>query len=141
MKGDLEALRALYSEVPRLNCKRKCQEVCGPIGMAEAERRRMVFFAGEPFLRADYVCGYLDDRGLCSVYAARPMVCRLWGTTKRMRCPWGCEPERWLSNEEAGSLLRRADAVGGGAVSEIGGAGTLLFDDHRYGLRRGEQPP
>jgi hypothetical protein len=141
VKGDHEALLALYSKVPRLDCKRKCQEVCGPIGMGEAERRRMVFFASEPSLRADNVCGYLDDRRLCSVYAARPMVCRLWGTTKRTRCPWGCEPERWLSNKEAGSLLRRADAVGGGTVFEMGAARTLFFDDHRYGLLRGEQSP
>jgi hypothetical protein len=37
--------------------------------------------------------------------------CRIWGTTKKLACPHGCIPERWLSDEEAGDLLREAAEI------------------------------
>ncbi|WP_245589227.1 zinc/iron-chelating domain-containing protein [Chitinimonas koreensis] len=37
-------------------------------------------------------CPYLGKDG-CTVYPDRPLICRLFGTTPRLRCPNGCAPE------------------------------------------------
>ena len=37
-------------------------------------------------------CSYLGDKG-CQVYAERPLVCRLFGTTPKLACPNGMRPE------------------------------------------------
>lgn len=42
--------------------------------------------------------------GLCGNHAHRPLICRLYGVVERLRCPYGCEPERWLTDEEAADL-------------------------------------
>jgi hypothetical protein len=41
------------------------------------------------------------------------MICRLYGVMDdpRMRCPFGCEPERWLSEQEAYVWLARVEEV------------------------------
>ena len=37
----------------------------------------------------------------------RPLICRLYGLVKRMACPWGCQPDRWMTDVEAYELLRK----------------------------------
>lgn len=37
-------------------------------------------------------CPHLGDTG-CQVYAERPLICRLFGTTPRLACPNGKRPE------------------------------------------------
>jgi hypothetical protein len=105
-----------YSRIPKLNCQRKCQEACGPIGMTPLEWRRM----GSPLpviarddssvfiLNPDTLsCPVLSqETGLCRSYEQRPVICRLWGVVRSMACPFGCEPERWLTDEEASRLMR-----------------------------------
>lgn len=51
--------------------------------------------------------------GRCSVYSARPVICRLWGVVPSMPCPWGCKPERMLTDREGLSLMMEAMAVAG----------------------------
>lgn len=43
--------------------------------------------------------------GRCTTYDARPLLCRLYGLVPSMRCPYGCEPDRWLTDEEGRELL------------------------------------
>ena len=49
--------------------------------------------AGRPLeFTSGLTCGYLDQvHRRCTVYAVRP-ICRLWGVTTDMACPWGCQP-------------------------------------------------
>jgi len=54
--------------------------------------------------------------GLCSVYAVRPLICRLWGVVREMACPFGCKPERWLADREVKRMLREMQALNKGAV-------------------------
>lgn len=49
--------------------------------------------------------------GKCSVYSVRPLICRIWGCLPRMRCPFGCLPERWLSEQEVRKLFERVLAI------------------------------
>lgn len=53
-------------------------------------------------------CVFLSPFGKCRAYDIRPLVCRLWGAVNHdlMRCPFGCVPDRWLSNEEVKQMHR-----------------------------------
>lgn len=44
---------------------------------------------------ADLSCPHLGDNG-CQVYAERPLICRLFGTTPRLACPNGKRPETMI---------------------------------------------
>jgi uncharacterized protein len=48
--------------------------------------------AEHDFAMANLSCPHLGDSG-CQVYAERPMICRLFGTTPRLPCPNGLRPE------------------------------------------------
>jgi len=118
-----DELAALYAEVPDAHCKGLCVDSCGPIAATAGEAGRMFKEAsGRPLLLAeDLRCGYLDRRGRCAVYEVRPLICRLYGSVDdpRMRCPYGCEPERYLSNAEATALMARAIQIGGPPVYTV----------------------
>ena len=56
----------------------------------------------------------LHCAGHCTrIFELDPIVCRLWGRLKRLECPYGCQPDRWLSGAEADALLRAEEAVRG----------------------------
>lgn len=55
----------------------------------------------------DIACPLLTIDGRCSVYKHRPLICRLFGVVKKLQCPFGCEPSRWLSDEEAFKMLEQ----------------------------------
>lgn len=65
------------------------------------------------FRSTTLTCGYLKD-GRCIVYAARPLVCRLWGVVPEMPCQWGCTPARMLTSAEGRVLMQKALQLGGG---------------------------
>lgn len=50
-------------------------------------------------------CPALGDDGRCRGYEGRPALCRIWGMTKALRCPHGCVPSRWLTDQECGELV------------------------------------
>lgn len=103
-------LDAIYASLPKLACKKKCQQSCGPIVAAPEEEARMIVASGGKALGygLNLGCSYLTLGGLCSVYAARPLLCRLWGIAEEMPCPWGCVPARWLTRAETNRLFREA---------------------------------
>lgn len=124
-------LAALYARVPHLACKGLCHDACTtvPAGPAEVaavraaggdlrsvpDRAAAVAWMRENYARGDAdrdVCPSLSAFGRCRVYAARPMICRLWGTTARLACPHGCEPDDWLSDSETRWLLNAAIEIG-----------------------------
>lgn len=116
-----EKLDKIYKKLPKLKCKGLCVESCSLIKVGTIERKRITKLKGQdPFLPESdmlefvknnppdtWKCSLLKD-GKCSIYAVRPLICRLFGLVKKMRCPFGCEPERWLTDEEAKLFLTRA---------------------------------
>ena|SRR2546421_5752017 len=105
------ALEKLYLTLPRLNCQRTCQDACGPILFQGEEGNRIAArVGGRPRAIDAARCPLLTRDGRCTVYDIRPMICRLWGLTRAMACPWGCVPERWLGEDEARALLAQAEA-------------------------------
>lgn len=106
-----ERLDALYTELPKLECAGRCSRSCGPIGMSRVEWQRMCKTAGEERKATTLTCPLLED-DRCSVYAVRPMICRLWGLVITMPCPWGCIPDRYLSEVEGFEFMARSREAG-----------------------------
>jgi len=119
----LAALESLYAMLPKIVCQRKCQDCCGPIMMTRLEARRL------PELKCDTVplkigVGYFSrtstktlmcpllKNGGCSVYSRRPAICRLWGLTEKLRCPFGCEPDERWTEERAHKWLDEVQRIG-----------------------------
>lgn len=113
-------LLALYALLPRLECRGLCAESCGPIGMTTLEARRIERLTGRALPMLDdetLVCPFLANRR-CGIYPVRPLLCRLWGLVETMPCPFGCRPERYLTDTEAAALLKAARQLSGG--QEVG---------------------
>lgn len=113
-------LLRLYDRIPPVACKRLCSAYCGPIQLIRLEAKRI---ASVPGMKKDCSCSLLED-GLCSRYDARPLICRLWGTVWEMKCPHGCEPERWLTRAEVMDIFREYQLLG----SKFVGPGTKVRD-------------
>lgn len=101
------SLEELYKSLPTINCKRLCQECCGPVIPSALLPAEAVKFSILPIIsvRQDLTCGALL-LGQCSVYSNRPLICRLYGCVEAMRCPFGCEPAFWMTDEQVEEILR-----------------------------------
>lgn len=120
-------LEEIWRRVPDVHCRGKCQECCGPIGLSHAEFARVKERVGDK-LEALSAMSFGDlgigitgrgprlgcpllVNGRCSIYEIRPLICRIWGAIKAMRCPHGCRPKRWLKPDEAHALLSAAEQL------------------------------
>lgn len=114
-----QRLDELYARLPPLECKQLCSDSCGPFVTSEHELARVQRAAGRPLEHsADCAdCSMLTTDRRCSVYDIRPMICRLWGMTENMPCPYGCVPDGGrLSVEEGYAFLVEAFEIGGWPV-------------------------
>ena len=110
----IKAIEALYATLPKLECKGLCEECCGPVYMSRAEWDRIKIKVGHtpaPVDGGSLVCPMLKNHR-CTVYKVRPLICRLWGMMEAMKCPHGCTPERWVTDEEASRLVREIAEIG-----------------------------
>lgn len=108
-----EALKQLFKAVPDVECKGLCAKVCGPIAMSAAEEALILAKHGvvPEVSPVDHACSALRD-GRCSIYEDRPLVCRVYGAVRELRCPYGCAPKGGLlPSREARKLLKRAEAI------------------------------
>ncbi len=116
-------LDALYAELPAFECQGHCADICRTTLMMSArERARMEKAHGPVKARMSGWCSMFDtETRRCKAHALRPMLCRLWGLSTDMRCPYGCEPERYLTPEEEVDFLKRAEEIGGNSkpVAEL----------------------
>ena len=118
----------LYALIPDpRGCTGQCAESCGPIGFSTEEGRRLeatgvhipnIHEGG----RMVETCPALVD-GRCSVYTSRPTICRIWGVSEPMPCPFvGCSVLDPLTTEETEAVSERAFELGGmPGVIEWGG--------------------
>src|SRR6266702_1885774 len=130
-----EQLDELYATLPTVECKRLCQAYCGPLLIPKIEHCRLEekrgfipLTAGRvtvlnpewKWMRVEELAPVRPDDGLkcrmlmpvvgtCSVYKIRPLICRLWGMvdTPLLRCPYGCVPDRWLTNADVKLLMEK----------------------------------
>ena len=75
--------REVRGRLPPLTCKLGCSECCMDgitVFEVEAERIRQQFPAVlNQAAHAEGACAFLDEKGACRVYEARPYVCRTQG--------------------------------------------------------------
>jgi Fe-S-cluster containining protein len=106
------SLDALYAELPDLDCKQLCARDSGCLGagliMSPIEAWRLGRFP----VQEGPGCPNLTRKGRCAGHEIRPMICRLWGLTESSRCPHGCEPSRWLTEDEMRDYVRRSAEAG-----------------------------
>ncbi len=112
-----EQLAPIYESLPKIACTGACHDCCGPISWGTREAKLVTRVTGKPatfVTHGDSIrCNYLDESKRCEVYALRPLICRIYGLVPAMKCPFGCVPERWLTDEEARELLRRIRPIVG----------------------------
>ena len=105
-------LAEIYASLPTVPCKRLCGRYCGPIIAYPSERLAMERLSWPTPFSFDAIrgrCGYYDNRDgqRCDIHVARPLICRLFGAVldPRMMCQFGCQPSRWLTNEDVQRLI------------------------------------
>jgi uncharacterized protein len=86
-------LRLLRRHIPELKCEPGCHDCCGPVTASSEEMARLPVKSDleHDTALAQWSCPHLSERG-CLVYAERPLICRLFGTTPRLACPNGVLP-------------------------------------------------
>lgn len=100
-----KTVQDIYAQVPDLDCQGKCQEVCGVIPIYPAEEKNLQAHGlAVPRFDENLTCTALKN-GKCSIYQDRPLICRIWGNTPKMPCPWGCKPKRFLTEKQSISLF------------------------------------
>lgn len=107
-----DTIEAIYAAVPDVGCKGLCTECCGPLSMSAHEALRIAVKHGSmPMPDKTLTCDKLAN-GRCSIYADRPLVCRLFGAAEGLECPWGCKPQApLLTREQCGELIARAERL------------------------------
>ena len=112
----MTTLRELYAAIPAVGCKGLCYDQCTLIPIDPAERSAIEEHTGRRVktlpkmdllvmrTEADGTCRYLR-RQRCSIYEARPMICRLYGAAEGLECPHGCRPLAVLSRDVVSGLL------------------------------------
>lgn len=110
----------LYALIPDpLGCTGQCAVSCGPIGFSTEEGRRLAAVGAHipnihsPTHALVGHCPALTREGRCSVYSVRPSVCRIWGVSEPMPCPFpGCYVLDPLTHGEASAVTERAFELG-----------------------------
>lgn len=111
-------LRDLFAQIPNVNCQGKCANSCGPIGCSALEKTLIEERAGKKLTTDDDNMCLMLKRGKCSVYAIRPIICRLWGVVPSMPCPHGCKPEQPMSDQEGYRIMAQAMELSGDTDGE-----------------------
>lgn len=93
MTNNSQIIRFYRERIPTFECTPGCHDCCGPVTASSEEVARLPVKSEAEHVAAlaEYSCPYLGEKG-CQVYAERPLICRLFGTTPRMPCPNGKRP-------------------------------------------------
>jgi Fe-S-cluster containining protein len=91
----------LYNQIPTFKCKERCNDCCGPIPFTKWEWNRV----SDKRETKGLTCPYSSKNG-CDIYEQRPLICRLYGTVKKMQCPHGCRPIGLLSEEQEQAIMK-----------------------------------
>lgn len=128
MMGDIpRRLQRVFDRIPDIRCEGHCHGACGPIAISEVEDEAIRVFCDangvryaaltggiqEAVARMEEAgcasCPYLDEEKRCMVYPVRPAICRMFGVSESMPCPWGCVREGALTDRQTWKILRRLD--------------------------------
>ena len=93
MTKNRQKVRSLREQIPSFECQPGCHDCCGPVTTSTEEMAGLPVKsdAEHATALAELSCPHLGEHG-CQVYAERPLICRLFGTTPRLACPNGRRP-------------------------------------------------
>ena len=100
MTKNYAKIRFFRKHIPSFACKAGCHDCCGPVTTSPEEMANLPVksSAAHEAALAEMNCPHLGKNG-CQVYAERPLICRLFGTTPRLPCPNGNRPEVMIDAE------------------------------------------
>ncbi len=120
MQDAFAALERLYAQLPRMQCQGLCADSCFSLVQTRLERDFVAVRAGVQLglvQAPPTACPALTMLRQCSVYETRPMICRLWGMTRAMKCQYGCEPEGgFLTGQQTYEFLAQVAELDGDPV-------------------------
>ena len=95
-----QKIRFFRNHIPAFACVAGCHDCCGPVTASSEEAARLPEKSEQEHEAAleTLSCPYLGANG-CQVYAERPLICRLFGTTPRLPCPQEKRPAEWIDAE------------------------------------------
>ncbi|MDD2788373.1 YkgJ family cysteine cluster protein [Methanoculleus sp.] len=93
MTNNRQKIRFFRERIPSFACTPGCHDCCGPVTTSSEEMSRLPVKteAEHAAALAELSCPHLGANG-CTVYAERPLICRLFGTTPSLPCPNGQQP-------------------------------------------------
>ena len=98
-------LKKLYKKIPEFKCIEGCTDCCGPVPISEYEAKKLGTSQRiTPTTVGTCDCVYASKDG-CTVYHDRPLICRLFGTVERLKCPHGKAPDKLLSSKQEDAIL------------------------------------
>lgn len=102
-----QKIRFFRRKIPAFECQPGCHDCCGPVTASTEEMARLPVKRDDEHdaALANLNCPHLGDQG-CRVYAERPLICRLFGTTPGLACPNGKRPEVMLDAGIERQILR-----------------------------------
>jgi hypothetical protein len=94
MTSNVQTIKFFRRQIPAFVCKPGCHDCCGPVTTSPEEMSRLPVKTTEEHdvALANFSCPHLGESG-CEVYAERPLICRLFGTTPRLACPNDHRPD------------------------------------------------
>lgn len=97
MTRNSREIRFFRRHIPTMRCIPGCHDCCGPITASSEEMARLPekSEADRSAALAELNCSYLGAKG-CEIYLERPLICRLFGTTAKLPCPHGRQPEQMI---------------------------------------------
>lgn len=89
---ELTTEKPMRVSLPVMTCVPDCGDCCGPVPITKKERNRIQAYITKHNVVPKYT-GYLTcpffQEGSCKVYPVRPLVCAIFGHTRKMACPKG----------------------------------------------------
>ncbi len=118
MKSKYRKLDKIYAKLPEIECKGLCHPSCTiiPAEKIEIKRARERMGGKNPFCVPKELaitpsnellipsCPALKDKR-CSIYNARPLVCRAYGVAEGLLCPFGCVPKKIISKVKVVEIM------------------------------------
>lgn len=103
----MKAVSSMFMKLPVMQCDEGCGKCCGIIPVTHEE-----FGAVRRFIRKNLIvpidqgatCPFYQG-GKCAVYDVRPVVCRMFGHSPKLVCPYGYNTN--ISREAEERINRR----------------------------------
>ena len=112
MTPNSQTIRFLRRRIPAFECQPGCHDCCGPVTASSEEMAWLPGKSDQEHAAAleELSCPHLGVHG-CQVYAERPLICRLFGTTPRLACPNGKRPAVMIDPDIERQIYRYFEAT------------------------------